>query len=252
MDVILFVLKWLAISFFAVSVIHVLILKFVRVNRTPLMLFRCRQQRKRGEAVRLHHQWMPLDEIPTDFKTAVWVAEDGLFISHFGFDFLKLFKGLMVFIHKRSEFKKSFFGISTISQQTAKNVFLWPNRSLFRKMLEAYYTILIELLWGKQRIMEVYLNCIEMGDGIYGVYAAAKEHYHCEPKELTREQIANIVTCLPNPINYQCTNIFYPLLLESKKRILMGMEETTFPPRKHFAKVQFLHRWHTLKQILHI
>ena len=249
MIIFLQVILGVLIVFSIVSVIQVIVLRFIPVKTTPLMWLRCRQQRKRGERTRLHHQWIPFKDIPEDFKTAVWVAEDVHFISHFGFDFFKVFHNIKYYFIDKVKFKTAFGGMSTISQQTAKNVFLWQGRSILRKVLECYYTVLIELFWGKQRIMEVYLNSIEMGDGIYGVYAAAKEHYHCEPSELTREQIAEIVTCLPNPLKYHCTDIHYPSLLKSKERILMGMDGLHFPRPEEFAKVQWQHRLKALNKL---
>ena len=249
MELFLLILKWVLLTLFAFSIVQVIVMRWIPVQWTPLMKVRCRQQRKRGEQPRLHHQWIPLQYIPNDFKTAVWVAEDGHFISHFGFDIVKTFQHIKLFFIDKEGFRQAFAGLSTISQQTAKNVFLWSGKSLLRKALECYYTILIELFWGKQRIMEVYLNSIEMGDGIYGVYAAAKEHYHCEPDELTREQIANIVTCLPNPLRYHCTNIEAPSLLKSKERILMGMEGLHFPEPHEFHKVQWRHRLNAIQRI---
>ena len=136
------------------------------------MVIRCAQQVSRGEQLRLKHHWVPLDSMSIYMPVAVMASEDQRFLDHNGFDFIEINKTLE---ERRSG--KRLRGGSTISQQTAKNVFLWPKVSWLRKGLEAYFTVLIELLWGKERIMEVYLNSIEMGDGIYGAEAVAQQHF---------------------------------------------------------------------------
>ena len=128
---------------------------------------------------------------------AVMASEDQRFLTHNGFDYIELNKTLE---ERRSG--KRFRGGSTISQQTAKNVFLWPKSSWLRKGLEAYFTVLIEYLWGKERIMEVYLNSIEMGDGIYGAEAVAQQHFGRPAITLTRNNCALIAATLPNPLKY--------------------------------------------------
>ena len=128
-------------------------------------------------------------------------SEDQRFLKHHGFDLEAIERAAR---HNQKNEKKQ--GASTISQQTAKNVFLWPGRSWLRKGLEAYFTVLIELMWSKQRIMEVYLNSIEMGDGIYGVEAVAREHFGCNAKELTRSNCALIAATLPNPLKFSSKN----------------------------------------------
>lgn len=142
----------------------------------------------------IHYEWTPLEEINPELVLAVVASEDNLFTEHNGFD-LKAIKTA------REEAKKGkrLRGASTISQQTAKNVFLWNGRSWFRKGLEAYFTVLIEFFWGKERIMEVYLNCIEMGNGIYGAKAVADHHFNKKPAKLTRAECALIAATLPNP-----------------------------------------------------
>ena len=127
---------------------------------------------------------------------AVMGSEDARFLEHHGFDY-KAIEHAAIRNLKHPEKRK--LGASTISQQTAKNVFLWPGRSWVRKGLEAYFTTLMELLWSKQRIMEVYLNSIEMGDGIYGVDAVAEYHFNKTARELTRSNCALIAATLPNP-----------------------------------------------------
>ncbi|MBQ9640500.1 MAG: monofunctional biosynthetic peptidoglycan transglycosylase [Bacteroidaceae bacterium] len=188
-------LKWAIIAFFGTSILAVVIYRWLPVPCSPLMFIRCGQQLKAGESLKLKHQWVPLDSISTDLPLAVWSSEDQNFLTHNGFDFGQI----KVAVQDKMEGKRE-RGASTISQQTAKNVFLWPSHSWVRKGLEVYFTVLIETIWSKQRIMEVYLNTIEMGDGIYGAEAVALEHFGCRAKELTRNQCAMIAVSLPNPI----------------------------------------------------
>ena len=132
---------------------------------------------------------------------AVVASEDNLFLTHHGFSFNDMTKA---FEHNMNG--KRIRGGSTISQQTAKNVFLFPQRSYIRKGLEAYFTVLMELIWSKERIMEVYLNSIEMGDGVYGVEAAAQEHFGIHASQLSKSQAALIAACLPNPRRFDAGN----------------------------------------------
>lgn len=140
-----------------------------------------------------------LDEMSTASKLAVLAAEDQLFPDHNGFDIKGIKKALDY--NKRKKGKK-IRGASTISQQVAKNVFLWQGRSWFRKGLEVYFTFLIELTWGKKRILEIYLNEAEMGKGIFGIEAAAKKYFNKKAIQLNRTEAAKIASCLPNPIRY--------------------------------------------------
>ena len=190
-------LRWLVIFFFASSIGMVLIYRFLPVYVTPLMLIRCGQQVGRGEQLRLRHHWVSLDEMSIYMPVAVIASEDQRFLEHHGFDFDAIGKA----IDENRKGKRQ-RGASTISQQTAKNVFLWQGHSWVRKGLEAYFTFLIELCWSKQRIMEVYLNSIEMGDGIYGAEAVAQWHFHCTAAQLTRPQCALIAATLPNPLRF--------------------------------------------------
>jgi len=184
-----------------ISLFLVLLFKFVPVPFTPLMGIRAIQQKLDGKEMHSSHDWVPIEEISTNLQKAVIASEDGNFLTHNGFDFKAIQKA-----YKGNQKGKKVKGGSTISQQTAKNVFLWQGRSYFRKGLEAYYTVLIELFWSKERIMEVYLNSIEMGDGVYGAQAAAKHWYHKEAKNLTRNEAAGIAAILPNPRKFKPVN----------------------------------------------
>jgi monofunctional biosynthetic peptidoglycan transglycosylase len=168
--------------------------KFVPVPYTPLMVIRYFENKSAGKDIETKHNWVPLENISKNLQKAVIASEDGRFFEHYGLDFSAMQKAAV------GNFKgKKLKGGSTITQQTAKNVFLWQGRSYFRKALEAYYTVLIELVWGKERILEVYLNSIEMGDGIYGAEAATQHWYKKDCKSLTRMQAAGIAAILPNP-----------------------------------------------------
>ena len=185
-------LRWTVGLFFGSTVLAVVMLKFVPVYYTPLMFIRLFQ----NEGMKLEHHWVPMSEISRQMPLAVMGGEDAHFREHHGFDFEAIEKAAK---HNRENPDRNRHGASTISQQTAKNVFLWPGRSWVRKGLEAYFTLLIELFWGKGRIMEVYLNSIETGVGIYGVEAVAREHFGCSAGQLTAEQCALIAATLPNP-----------------------------------------------------
>ena len=150
---------------------------------------------------KLKRNYVSYEEMGSNVKKAVIASEDQAFFSHNGFDYKAIEKAM-----KHNEQGKKLRGGSTISQQTAKNVFLWQGRSYVRKGLEAYYTVLIELIWGKKRIMEVYLNSIEMGDGVYGAEAAAKHWYRKDAASLTRYEAAGIAAILPNPRKYKASN----------------------------------------------
>lgn len=191
------ILKWLAVGFLAISVLSVLVYRWVPVYVTPLMLIRCGESIIDGKTPAIHHRWVPLEEMSKYMPVAVIASEDANFLSHHGFDFDAIRSAA-----KDMKKGKRRRGASTISQQTAKNVFLTPSSTWLRKGLEAYFTVLIELLWSKERIMEVYLNSIEMGPQIYGVEAVALRHFGCQASELTRANCALIAATLPNPLKF--------------------------------------------------
>ena len=184
--------------FFIVSIGLTIIYRFVPVPITPLMVIRLVEQTFDPEKkVRLYKDWVPISEISRNAPQAVFAAEDQKFLTHKGFDFEAMEKAW-----ENNKKGKRIKGASTITQQTVKNVFLWPGRSYLRKGLEAYFTVLVELLWSKERIMEVYLNVIEMGDGIYGIEAASQAYYKKPAAKLNRNQAAMIAAVLPNPIRW--------------------------------------------------
>ncbi|MCH3991743.1 MAG: monofunctional biosynthetic peptidoglycan transglycosylase [Prevotella sp.] len=191
------VFRWMVVLFFSSTILVVIAYRFLPVYITPLMVIRCFQQVNRGESVTLHHHWVSLDKISPHMPVAVMASEDQRFLKHHGFDFGAIKNAAL---HDMDGGRVH--GGSTISQQTAKNVFLWPGRSWIRKGFETYFTFLIELLWGKHRIMEVYLNSIEMGDGIYGADAVAEYHFNKKAVNLFRDECALIAATLPNPIKF--------------------------------------------------
>lgn len=189
-------LVWIIVFFFGSTITAVVVYKWMPVYITPLMITRSIENDDE-----MQHKWVPIEEISENMALAVVSSEDNLFMSHSGFDFDQIQKAI-----EEAEKTGRQRGASTISQQTAKNVFLWNGRSWVRKGLEAYFTVLIELIWGKERIMEVYLNSIEMGPGIYGAEAVAQAHFGKSASKLTRREAALIAATLPNPLKYSSKN----------------------------------------------
>lgn len=198
--IIVFLFKFF-LWFNVLSLFFVLLYKFVPVPFTPLMAIRAIEHKSADKEMICSHDWVSLDEISPNLPKAVISSEDGDFLNHNGFDFKAIEKA-----YESNQKGKKIKGGSTISQQTAKNVFLWQGRSYVRKGLEVYYTVLIELIWGKKRIMEVYLNSIEMGDGVYGAQAASKHWYRKDAQNLTRHEAAGIAAILPNPRKFKASN----------------------------------------------
>lgn len=170
----------------------VVIYRFVPPPITVLMIERSAQGRG------FDHRWQPLDQIASAMTRAVVASEDATFCSHHGFDMHAIDAAI-----RHNEAKPGRIrGGSTISQQTAKNVFLWPQRSWVRKGAEAWFTVLVEGLWGKRRIMEVYLNSVEMGSGIYGVEAASQHYFHESASRLSPAQADRLAAILPSPLKW--------------------------------------------------
>ena len=185
--------------FFGITVVWVLILKFLPVWVTPFMLSRKIDAFKEDQDTEIHSDWEPYENISKEVALAVVASEDQAFPDHWGFDFNSIYDAM-------TEKRKRVRGASTISQQVAKNVFLWHGRSFIRKGLEAYFTVLIEIIWGKERILEVYLNVAEMGKMTFGVEAASLRFYKKSAKNLTRAEAARIAAVLPNPIRFSIKN----------------------------------------------
>ncbi|MFK5982809.1 MAG: monofunctional biosynthetic peptidoglycan transglycosylase [Flavobacteriaceae bacterium] len=188
-----FLLK-LLLWFVALSVIWVIIYKYVPVPYTPLMAIRSING---DEKYSTKHQWKPIGEISKNLQLAVICSEDQNFLNHNGFDVKALKKAYL-----ENQEGKRIRGGSTISQQTAKNVFLWQGRNWLRKGLEVWFTFLIETFWSKERILEVYLNSIEMGKGVFGAEAASKYWFNTSASKLSKNQAAAIAAILPSPLKY--------------------------------------------------
>ncbi|MFT6210825.1 MAG: monofunctional biosynthetic peptidoglycan transglycosylase [Bacteroidia bacterium] len=185
---------------FLLSVAIVVLYRFVPVPVTILQLTRCVEQFENDKPIRLKKDWVSLDKISNKLQLAVVCSEDQKFLNHNGFDVEAIEKAIQ---YNRKG--KRVRGASTISQQTAKNVFLWQGRTWVRKGLEVYFTGLIELIWSKQRIIEVYLNVIEMGDGVYGAEMASQRYFKKSASELTTAEAALLASILPNPRIYSAT-----------------------------------------------
>jgi len=212
-------IKWALIIFFGSSIFFVLLYRFILPPVTPLMVIRLAEQLFHNEPLKLKKNYVALKDISSSLQLAVVSSEDNRFLEHHGLD-LDAIEKAKVYNEKKQG--KKFRGASTISQQTAKNVFLWPQRSWFRKGLEVYFTSLIEFIWGKKRIMEVYLNVIEMGKGIYGAEAAAQTYFGKPAAKLSRGESALLAAILPNPQKWS-PNSPTPYLLERQEWILWNM-----------------------------
>lgn len=181
--------------FFIITVLWVVVYKFVDPPFTSLMIIRYFEDDSEEKSIQ--KQWVEIEDISPDFLLACIAAEDQLFFEHFGFDIKAIEKAMKYNERKKG---KKLKGASTISQQTAKNVFLWPERTWLRKGLETYFTLLIELIWGKERILEVYANVIELGKNIYGVEAASQFYFKKSANKLTRYQAASLGATIKNPL----------------------------------------------------
>lgn len=187
----------LIIILLLLSVGSVVLYRYVPVPITPLMVRNAIGDAIEGKPIKIRHDWVPLTEMSPHLKSAVIASEDQRFYSHDGFDWKEISNAIE---ERRSGKRKR--GGSTISQQTAKNVYTFCTSTWARKGIETYYTLLIEWIWPKERILEVYLNSIEMGPGIYGAEAVAQEHFGKPAAKLTRAECALIAATLPNPKRY--------------------------------------------------
>lgn len=210
--IVLKTIKW----FLILSIALTLFYRFVPVPYTPLMFWRSVASVFTADKfVGIEKKWVPLEDISKSMQQSVIKAEDYKFYQHHGFDFEAIEKAMQ---YNKTHAKKK--GASTISQQTAKNVFLWPSRSWLRKGLEAYFTVLIEVLWPKDRILEVYLNVIELGNGVYGVEAASQKFFKKPAKKLIPAQSALMAAVLPNPIRFRIDKP--SRYISSRQRKIMG------------------------------
>jgi len=205
--------------FLGLSIFSVILFRFIPIPITPLMIIRSIEQKVDGKEVKLSKDWISLDKISPVMPLAVMAAEDQNFEEHFGFDIEAIKKAEKY--NERHKGKKM-KGASTITQQTAKNVFLWPSRSWIRKGFEVYFTFLIEIFWSKKRIMEVYLNVIETGNGIYGVEAASKIYFHKPSSKLNIQEASRLAAILPNPRNWSPVKSS-PRVVRKSQRIIRYM-----------------------------
>jgi monofunctional biosynthetic peptidoglycan transglycosylase len=187
-------LAWAAGAFLVLNILLVLAFRFVPVPTSGLMVQRRIESWAGDKPYASRHRWVPLEEISPSLGLAVIAAEDQNFADHFGFDWQAIEKAVQ---HNEKSRRKR--GASTVSQQTAKNLFLWNSRSWTRKGLEAWFTLLIEVGWPKRRILEVYLNIVEFGDGVYGAEAAARTYFGKPAKRLSPSEAALLAAVLPNP-----------------------------------------------------
>ena len=204
------------LGFVIISFVSTLIFRFVPIPITPLMIIRYFEM----EEGKIDKDWKSLDEIGKNMPLAVVTAEDQNFAEHFGFD-LEAIEKAMKYNEKHKG--KKVKGASTISQQTAKNVFLWPGRSWIRKGLEVYFTFVIEICWSKERIMEVYLNVIEMGPGVYGAEAASQYYFNKSSSKLSKKEAATIAAILPNPIRWSASHPT-PYIIKKRNWIVRHMK----------------------------
>ena len=189
-------LKRVFLYLFIAQLVYIVALKWVNPPTTWTML--TDRIGMIGEKGHFYHSWVSYDKISSQAKLAVIAGEDQLFPVHDGFDIKSIRKAL-----EHNKYAKRIRGASTISQQTAKNVFLWQGRTWLRKGLEVYFTFMIEKIWGKKRILEVYLNVAQMGRHLYGIQAASRQFFGKNASGLTRAQAALVAGCLPNPVAYK-------------------------------------------------
>lgn len=210
-------------------VLLTLLLRWIPPPITGLQFYRCGESLLHGHAPQLRKSWVALEKISPHLQQAAVASEDQHFIEHWGFDFEAIEKAAA---YNRKHPKRT-HGASTISQQTAKNVFLWPARSWLRKGVEFGFTLLIEALWSKRRILEMYLNVAEFGDGLYGVEAASQKYFHKSAAKLSRDEAALLIACLPNPRKWSPAAP-QPIVLRRQAAILNAMDELG-PPAGFFS-----------------
>ncbi len=214
--------KRIFLILFVAQLLYIILLRWVNPPITVTMISSWFSLWGTGKSFK--RDYVNLDEMSQHVKLAVIASEDQLFPDHDGFDFKSIEKAM-----KHNQKSKKIRGASTISQQVAKNVFLWQGRSYIRKGLEVYFTFMIEKIWGKKRILEMYLNVAEMGEGVFGVEAAAQANYHKPAASLNREESAMIAACLPNPVKYT-VNPPARITAWRQRRILLQMRNLAPDP----------------------
>jgi len=217
------VLAWVLLGAVGLSIVPVLLLRWVPPPTSAFMLRRSLANLVSRQGAPIRYHWTGWAQISPSMRVAVVAAEDQKFPHHWGFDFESIAEAI-----EDQGPRRRVRGASTITQQVARNLFLWPGRSYIRKGLEAYFTILLELFWPKRRILEVYLNIAEFGDGTHGVYAAAKTFFGKHPSELTPAEAALLAAVLPNPKHLHA-NTPSPYVEERARWIEEQMEQLGGP-----------------------
>jgi monofunctional biosynthetic peptidoglycan transglycosylase len=215
------VAKWIGISLAAlwmVTLLQVLLVRFINPPFTTMMAWNWIWNIDNARSDPPHYLWIPLNEISPHLRQAVLAGEDQRFLLHHGFDFIEMNKAL-----KDMAVKRRFRGASTITMQVARSVFLWPGRNLVRKIIEAYYTMLIEFLWDKKRILEIYLNTVDWGKQMVGAEAASRRYFHRSASFLSPSQAALLAAVLPNPHRWSPVKP-NARVLRRKERILEEMD----------------------------
>ena len=223
-----FVLRFLLVALLVVILLPILEVgcaRYINPPFTPMMAQRWLEARFEGEQpAPIRQSWIDLNDVPHDFLHFVWAAEDQRFYQHTGIDW----KEVEIAMEEARKSGKPPRGASTITMQCARTVFLWQGRSWVRKGGEAYFTLLMEIILGKDRILELYVNFIEMGDGVYGIKAASEVFYDKSPDKLSRRELATLAALLPNPLGWSPINPS-PRLIRRTDKILREASRTTFP-----------------------
>lgn len=217
----IFSLAWkLALGVILIPILQVLVLRFINPPITAMMFFRGVDHLFSGESVTFSHTNLSWSEMPDNFIQAVVAAEDQRFYDHHGFDMTEIENAQRE--HARHP-NRQMRGASTISQQVAKNLFLPPWHSFIRKGIEAYYTLLIEFFWSKQRILQMYANIVELAPSVYGVEAGAEYHFHKSANQISNSEAAQLASVLPNPMRWSASKPS-PYILRRSGRILNQMQ----------------------------
>lgn len=223
-------LLWGIIIFFMVTTLQVLALKWMPPLSSSFMMIRKIELFVKGSPGTIRYKWKPYEEISEYFPLAVVAAEDQKFPDHFGFDF-KAIETAMA----ENKHKSNIRGGSTISQQVAKNLFCWPGRSYLRKAVESYYTLLIELLWNKKRILEVYINVAELGSGIYGAEAASINYFNKSADKISQNEAALLAAVLPSPRKY---SVLKPSNYVQGRTVWIKRQMNQLGGKKYLGKIQ--------------
>lgn len=221
------------LGFILLSLLLVTAYRFLPAPFTPLMAIRG-MEKEDASTREIEYQWKDLSSISGNMQLAVVCSEDQNFVLHNGIDFVAMEKA-----YKHNKKGKKIRGASTISQQTAKNLFLWPSRNYVRKAIELYFTGLMELLWTKRDIMQAYLNIIELGDGVYGVEAAAKRYFKKPSQDLSRTDAALMAVLLPAPLKYSAVK---PGPFVRKRQLWVLTQMNHFSNEMTYDKAEFQYK----------